>query len=87
MLVTLGGVDDTEAVTKALIVEGTRDAKAELSRFELTIKSMIENMEEALEQTETWLKDNHDELTDSVKKVEEDLRKKHLQKGKIYLIN
>ena len=85
VLIALIGEEDPEKETKALVDEAKRDAKCELVRFEATAKAMVEGLEKAVGETNIWLPDNHEALTGSVDKVYEDLNRKHLDMGRVYL--
>ena len=85
VLIALIGEEDPEKETKALVDEAKRDAKCELVRFEATAKAMVEGLEKAVGETNIWLPDNHEALTGSVDKIYEDLNRKHLDMGRVYL--
>ena len=84
-MIALIGEEDPEKETKALVDEAKRDAKCELVRFEATAKAMVEGLEKAVGETNIWLPDNHEALTGSVDKIYEDLNRKHLDMGRVYL--
>ena len=85
VLESLSAGEDPDAESKAQMIELRRDAKLELSCFQVTLKDKIQGVKEAYESTSTWLKDNHEALTGEIEKLDNDLNKQYMVMCKNYL--
>ena len=74
---------ETEEKEEAAIRK--RKAKNELSSLEAGLKDLVEGLEEVVESTTIWVKENHAAMVETVNSTQSDLNQKHLEVGEDYL--
>ena len=77
LLESKSALEDPEEKAKKEISAAKRIASRELAVLESDLKNLVEGLEQAVGDTDTWEKDNHTALSEGVRLAQEDLSKKH----------
>ena len=72
LLANKQALDDPEEKAKEEIAAVKRKARREIAVLESDLKHLVEGLEQAVGETNIWLKDNHTALLESVKTAQDD---------------
>ena len=74
-------LDNPEEKAKEEISAAKRIARRDLAVLESDLKNLVEGLEQAVGETNIWLRDNHRALSEGVRSAQENLSKKNPEYG------
>ena len=74
-------LENPEVKAKEEISAAKRIARRDLAVLESDLKNLVEGLEQAVGDTNIWLRDNHTALSEGVRTAQEDLSRKHPEYG------
>ena len=81
LLDSKNALDNPEEKAKEEISAAKRIARRDLAVLESDLKNLVEGLEQAVGETNIWLRDNHTALSEGVRSAQEDLSRKHPEYG------
>ena len=81
LLDTENALENPEEKAKEEITAAKRIARRDLAVLESDLKNLVEGLEQAVGDTNIWLRDNHTALSEGVRTAQEDLSRKHPEHG------